>query len=116
MSEKNKVQLIGHLGSNPEIKTFDGNKKRARISIATKDTYVNARGERMEDNQWHNVIAWGKTAETAEKLFSKGMEVMIDGRLVNRSYVDKDGNKKYITEVVANDLRIVSTTEKEVVA
>jgi single-strand DNA-binding protein len=101
---KNKVQLIGHLGANPEIKTMDGGRKLARISIATSETYTNAKGEKVTDTQWHNVIAWGTTAEIAEKIFTKGMEVLIDGKLVNRSYTDKDGNKKYVTEVQANEL------------
>ena len=103
-SMKNKVQLIGHLGANPEIKTMDGGKKLARINIATSETYTNAKGEKVTDTQWHTVVAWGKTAEIAEKIFTKGMEVLIDGKLVNRSYTDKEGNKKYVTEVQANEL------------
>jgi len=107
-SMKNKVQLIGHLGANPEIKSLDGGKKLARISIATNETYTGADGEKVTETQWHNVIAWGKTAELAEKLFSKGMEVLIDGKLVSRSYTDKEGIKKYVTEVQANELLVFS--------
>lgn len=103
---KNKVQLIGHLGANPEIKTLEGGKKLARITLATNEAYTNGKGEKVIDTQWHSVIAWGKTAEIAEKLFTKGMEVLIDGRLVNRSYTDKDGNKKFVTEVQANELLV----------
>ncbi len=105
---KNKVQLIGHLGANPEIKLLEGGKKMARINIATNETYTNASGEKITETQWHNVIAWGKTAEIAEKLFSKGMEVLIDGKLVNRNYTDKEGVKKYVTEVQANELLVFS--------
>ena len=105
-SMKNKVQLIGHLGAAPEMKVFDGGKKMARINIATNETYTNASGEKVTDTQWHNVIAWGKTAELAEKLFTKGMEVLIDGKLVNRTYTDKEGNKKYVTEVQAQELLV----------
>ncbi|MCW3082192.1 single-stranded DNA-binding protein [Segetibacter sp.] len=105
---KNKVQLIGHLGANPEIKTMEGGRKLARINIATNETYTNAKGEKVTETQWHNVVAWGKTAEIAEKLFLKGMEVLIDGRLVNRSFTDKEGNKKYVTEVQANELLVFS--------
>lgn len=105
-SMKNKVQLIGHLGANPEVKTLEGGKKLARISIATNESYTNAKGEKVTETQWHNVIAWDKSAEIAEKLFTKGMEVLIDGKLVNRSYTDKEGNKKYITEVQANELLV----------
>jgi single-strand DNA-binding protein len=107
-SMKNKVQLIGHLGADPEIKALAGGKKLARIKIATNETYTNAGGEKVTDTQWHNVIAWGKTAELAEKLFIKGMEVLIDGKLVNSSYTDKEGNKKYVTEVQANELLVFS--------
>lgn len=107
-SMKNKVQLIGHLGADPEIKNLEGGKKLARIKIATNETYTNAGGEKVTDTQWHNVIAWGKTAEIAEKLFAKGMEVLIDGKLVNSSYTDKEGNKKYVTEVQANELLVFS--------
>ena len=105
---KNKVQLIGHLGANPEIKTLEGGRKLARINIATNETYTNAKGEKVTETQWHNVVAWGKTAELAEQLFLKGMEVLIDGKLVNRSYTDKDGIKKYVTEVQANELLVFS--------
>ena len=105
---KNKVQLIGSLGANPEIKTIEGGRKMARINIATNETYTNAKGEKVTETQWHNVVAWGKTAELAEKLFAKGMEVLIDGKLVNRSFTDKDGNKRYITEVQANELLVFS--------
>src|SRR3978361_1948810 len=105
---KNKVQLIGHLGADPEIKTMEGGRKHARINIATNETYLNSKGEKVTETQWHNVVAWGKTAEIAEKIFAKGMEVLIDGKLVNRSYTDKEGNKKYITEVQANELLVFS--------
>jgi len=101
---KNKVQLIGHLGMNPEIKNLDASKKLAKFSIATNDSYKNAKGEKIEDTQWHNLIAWGKTAEIIEKYLKKGNEVAIEGKLTNRSYDDKDGNKRYITEIVVNEL------------
>src|SRR6266567_8297525 len=103
---KNKVQLIGNLGNAPEIKTLDGGNKLARLSLATNETYKNSKGEKVTETQWHNVIAWGKTAEIVEKYFSKGLEVLIDGKLVNRSYTDKDGNKKFVTEVQANELLV----------
>lgn len=105
---RNKVQLIGHLGANPEIKTLEGGKKLARINIATNESYINAKGEKVTETQWHNVVAWGKTAEIAEKIFSKGLEVLIDGKLINRNYTDKEGNKKFITEVQANELLVFS--------
>lgn len=101
---KNKVQLIGNLGNNPEIKTLDGGKKLARFSIATNESYRNAKGEKITETQWHNLVAWGKTAEVAERYLSKGSEVAIEGKLTNRSYNDKEGNKKYITEVQVNEI------------
>ena len=101
---KNKVQLIGNLGNKPEIKTLDGGKKLARFSVATNETYRNAKGEKVTETQWHNLVAWGRVAEIAEKYLDKGSEVAIDGKLMNRSYNDKDGHKKYITEIQVNEV------------
>jgi len=101
---KNKVQLIGNLGQNPEIKTLDGGKKMAKFSIATSEVYRNAQGEKVKDTQWHNIVAWGKVAEIVEKYLTKGSEVAVEGKLTNRTYNDKDGNKKYFTEVQVNEL------------
>jgi len=101
---KNKVQLIGNLGNKPEIRTLDGGKKMARFSVATNETYRNAKGEKVTETQWHNLVAWGKVAEIAEKYLDKGSEVAIEGKLTNRSYQDKEGNKKYITEVQVNEV------------
>ncbi len=104
---RNKVQLIGNLGMNPEIKTLDGGRKLAKMSIATNESYKNAKGEYVKETQWHNLIAWGKTAETVEKLLSKGSEVAIEGKLINRNYTDKEGQKKYITEIEVNEFLLV---------
>jgi len=101
---RNKVQLIGNLGANPEVINLESGKKLAKFSIATNESYKNAQGEKVEDTQWHNVIAWGKTAEIVENYLTKGNEVAIEGKLVNRSYDDKEGNKRYVTEVVASEL------------
>jgi single-strand DNA-binding protein len=101
---KNKVQLIGNLGGNPEIKTTEGGKKLARFSMATNEVYRNANGDKVTETQWHNLIAWGKVAEIAEKFLIKGSEVAIEGKLVNRSYNDKEGNKKYVSEVQVNEV------------
>ena len=107
-SLKNKVQLIGHLGNVPEVKLFEGGKKLARLNLATNENYRNSKGEKITETQWHVVIAWGKTAEIIEKYFTKGMEVAIEGKLVSRSYSDKDGHKHYITEVQATELLMLS--------
>jgi len=101
---RNKVQLIGNLGNAPEIITLDSGKKLAKFSVATNDTYKNAQGEKVQDTQWHNVVAWNKTAEIVEKYLEKGKEVAIEGKLTTKSYDDKDGNKRYITEIVCNEL------------
>ena len=101
---RNKVQLIGNLGDNPKITTFESGKKIANFTIATNENYKNANGEKMTETQWHNLVAWNKTAEIIEKYLVKGSEVAIEGKLTSRSYDDKDGNKKYITEVVVNEL------------
>ena len=101
---RNKVQLIGNLGKDPEIVNLDGGKKLAKFSIATNETYKNQKGEKVTDNQWHNIVAWGKTAEIIESYVTKGKEVAIEGKLTSRSYDDKEGVKRYITEVVCNEL------------
>ncbi len=101
---KNKVQLIGNLGSKPEVKNTENGKKLARFSLATNESYRDAKGEKVSETQWHRVIAWGKVAEIAEKYLEKGKEIAIEGKLINRSYTDKLGNKKYVTEVQVNEL------------
>lgn len=101
---KNKVQLIGNLGNVPEIKRLEGGKKMARFSVATNEVYRNAKGEKITETQWHNLVAWGKIAEIVEKYLDKGKEIAIEGKLINRSYSDKEGNKKYITEIQVNEL------------
>ncbi|MDP2386468.1 MAG: single-stranded DNA-binding protein [Bacteroidota bacterium] len=103
-SIKNKVTLIGNLGNAPEIKSLDNNKKLARVSIATNEVYKNQKGEKVTDTTWHNVIMWSPLAEIAEKLLKKGSEVAIEGKLVNRNYIDKEGIKRYITEIQASEV------------
>ncbi len=102
-SLRNSVQLIGRLGKDPEVKVF-GEKKKASFSIATSDTYKNAKGEKVEDTQWHNVVIWGKLAGVAEKYLKKGQEIAVEGRLVHRDYETDKGEKRYITEITVNDL------------
>jgi single-strand DNA-binding protein len=104
---KNKVQLIGNLGAKPEIRNTESGKKLATFNIATSESYRNTKGEKITETQWHRVIAWGKVAEIAEKYLDKGKEVAIEGKLVNRSYNDKEGNKKYVTEVQISELLLL---------
>lgn len=101
---RNKVQLIGNLGNDPEIINLESGKTLAKFAIATNESYKNAQGEKVTDTQWHNIVAWGKTAEIVEKYVAKGKEVAIEGKLTTRSWEDKDGIKRYITEVVCNEL------------
>lgn len=101
---RNKVQLIGNLGNDPEIINLESGKTLAKFSIATNESYKNAQGEKVTDTQWHNIVAWGKTAQIVEKFVTKGKEVAIEGKLTTRSWEDKDGMKRYITEVVCSEL------------
>ena len=101
---KNKVQLIGNLGQDPEIMNMENGTKLAKFSIATSDSYKNAKGEKVEDTQWHNIVAWGKTAEIVENYLVKGKQVAVEGKLTHRSYETKDGEKRYIAEVRCNEL------------
>ncbi len=104
---RNKVQLIGNLGNDPEIIQLESGKKLAKFSIATNENYRNSKGEKVTDTQWHNVVAWGKTADIVEKYVAKGKEVAVEGRLTTRSWDDKDGVKRYTTEVVCNELLLL---------
>lgn len=104
---RNKVQLIGHVGQDPEVKDLEGGKKVANLTLATNDYYTNDKGERVENTEWHKVSAWGKTAEIIEKYVVKGKEIAVEGKLTHRSYEDKDGTKRYVTEVVANDILLL---------
>ena len=101
---KNRVQLIGNLGNNPEVISLDKGKKVAKFSIATNESYKNNLGEKVTDTQWHQVVAWNKTAEFIETYLTKGSEVMVEGKLTSRSYETKEGEKRYITEVVCSEI------------
>jgi single-strand DNA-binding protein len=104
---KNRVQLIGRVGQDPEVKTLEGGKKLAHITIATNDVYIKENGDKVEQTEWHRITAWGKTAEIIEKFVTKGKEIGIEGKLTHRSYDDKNGEKRYITEVVANEVLLL---------
>jgi single-strand DNA-binding protein len=106
---RNKVQLIGHLGNAPEIRSTEAGKKLARFSVATDEIYRSSTGEKVKETQWHNLVAWGKVADIAEKYLHKGSEVAIEGKLINRNYTDKEGNKKYISEVQVNEMLMLGS-------
>lgn len=109
---KNKVQLIGNIGKAPEIRVLESGRKMARFSVATNDNYRTANGEWNTETQWHNIIAWGKAAEKAEEILTRGCEVAVEGKLMNNTYVDKNGVKKYYTQVQAFSLELVAREEK----
>ena len=104
---RNKVQLIGNLGNDPEIINLESGKTLAKFSIATNESYKTAQGEKVTDTQWHNIVAWGKTAQIVEKYVAKGKEIAIEGKLTTRSWEDKDGTKRYTTEVVCSELLLL---------
>jgi single-strand DNA-binding protein len=108
-SLKNKVQLIGNLGNDPEIVDLETGKKLAKFSLAVNESYKNNDGEKVESTNWFNIVAWGKSADIVEKLLVKGSEVVIDGKLSSRSYEDKDGHKKYVTEIVLNEFLLLGS-------
>ena len=101
---RNKVTLIGNLGQNPEVKELNGGNKLAKFSLATNETYRNKAGEKVTETQWHNLIAWGKTADIIVKYLKKGSEVAVEGKLLNRNYTDKEGVKRYVTEIQVSEL------------
>ena len=101
---RNRVQLIGNLGSDPEIKKFNNGKVLARLNLATTERYKDDSGKYITDTQWHHVTVWGNLATTLEKFLKKGSEVAVEGKLVYRNYENKEGKRQYITEIVANEV------------
>lgn len=108
---RNKVQLVGNVGQEPTITDLESGKKVARVSLATNENYKNSKGEKVTDTQWHTLVAWGKTAEIIEKFVSKGNEIAIEGKLTSRSYDDKDGNKRYVTEVIVSEILLLGNAK-----
>lgn len=100
---RNKVQLIGRLGKDVELKTLESGKTLAKVSMATTDVYKNADGKKVENTQWHSLTFWGKNAEIAGNFLKKGSEIVVDGRLSYSNYEDKDGVMKYYTEIIVNE-------------
>jgi single-strand DNA-binding protein len=105
---RNRVQLIGNLGMDPESVIFENDRKMIKFSLATSDVYYDNKGEKKEETQWHNIVCWGNTAEIAHKYLKKGSTIAVDGKLVYRTYEDKEGQKKYITEVIMNEMVMLS--------
>lgn len=109
MAGVNKVILLGRLGKDPEIRTLDNGAKVATFSIATSETYKDKNGERQEKTEWHNIVLWRALADLAESYLAKGREVYIEGKLQTRSWDDKDGNKRYTTDIVGTNLNFVGS-------
>lgn len=101
---RNRVTLIGNLGQDPEIKNLDNGTKMAKFSMATNESYRNSSGERVTDTEWHNIVVFGPLSEVVEKYLKKGSEIALEGKLHSSNYNDKDGNKRYYTDIRATDL------------
>ncbi len=106
-ANKNKVLLVGNIGSDPEIRFTATGRKVAKFDVATHESYLNSQGEKVTETQWHRLVGWGNVAEKVEKELQKGAEVSIEGKLIYRNYVDKDGVKKYVTEINVFELEVL---------
>lgn len=109
MSLRNKVTLIGHTGKEVEIFSFENGNRKASVSLATSDYYINANGEKVEDTQWHNLVAYGKVVDTMEKYVTKGKEIAVEGKLSYRTYDDKDGTKRFLTEIRVEEILLLGS-------
>ena len=110
---KNRVQLIGNLGQDPESKTLESGKKVVKFTLATSDSFKNADGQKVNETTWHNIVAWNGLADIAGKYLKKGHQVAIEGKIVYRIYEDKNKVTKYITEIVANDMLMLKSPKKK---
>jgi len=110
---KNRVNLIGNLGMDPQVREIGNGRKVARFTIATSETYRNSKGDKVTETQWHNIVAWGSQANFAEKYMEKGQQVAVEGKLTHRDYKDSKGDKHYITEVVVNEILILKYRDQQ---
>lgn len=113
MSDKNnRVFLVGHLGSNPELRDTANGKRVAHMKLATNESFQNSQGERITETQWHSLVAWGKLAEMAEMELQKGTEVAVEGKIIYRTFVDKEGSKRFVTEITVSSMSLVRQAKK----
>ena len=112
-SIKNRIQLIGRVGKDPEFRLLDSGKNVVNFSMATSDSYKNASGEKAIDTQWHQVVAWGGLAEIADKYLRKGSEVAVQGKLIHRNYEGPDGNRRYVSEIIADEILLLGKAPKQ---
>lgn len=110
---RNKVQLIGNIGNDPKISVLESGSKTVRFAMATNEYYKNAKGEKVQSTQWHNVVAWDKRAEVIEQYAHKGKEIAIEGKLVSRSYTNEMDVKVYVTEIVATEILLLGGKESD---
>ncbi|MEP7324289.1 MAG: single-stranded DNA-binding protein [Saprospiraceae bacterium] len=108
-SVTNKVQLMGHLGQEPMVKQFATGSKMASFSLATNESYISASGTKIENTQWHRLVAWGEAADKVESQLTKGAKIALTGKISNRTYEAKDGTKKYATEIVVQEFDVIKT-------
>ncbi len=110
---RNNVRLMGHLGQDPEIRTTPSGKKVANFSLATNEIHLDANGQKVNETMWHNLVAWGKLADLAEKYLEKGKEICVEGKIANKNYIDKNGQKKYNTEIVLSEILLLGNKTKK---
>ena len=109
----NKITLIGRLGKNPEVKTFESGSKVANFTLATSEYYKKKDGEKVTKTEWHNIVLWKGLADVAERFLKKGSQVAIEGKITSRSWDDKDGNKRYMTEIVGSSIEMLGAVSTE---
>lgn len=101
---RNKVQLVGHVGQNPEIKILESNKKLARLSLATNESYSNTKGEKVDQTVWHNLVVWGNLSNIVEQHVTKGKQIAVEGKLSYNNYTTKDGVIKHTAEIIVDEI------------
>ena len=114
MAGVNKVILVGNLGKDPELKYLEGNIARANFSIATSEFHKDKNGNKIEQTEWHNIVVWRSMAESAEKLLKKGTQIYLEGKLQTRQWIDKEGNKRNITEIVGESFLVLQRKDNSV--
>lgn len=110
---RNSVQLVGNIGADIQLMSFENGSKKVKLTLATNELFTNGKGEKVKSTEWHTLIAWGKTAEQMANTVQKGSEVSVQGRLANRSFVDKNGVTKYVTEVIVNDFFKIAKKQEQ---
>jgi single-strand DNA-binding protein len=113
MSGVNKVILLGRIGKDPEVRVLEGNRKVARLSLATSETYKDKTGQKVENTEWHNIEFWGPQADVIDSYVKKGNMLYVEGKIRTRSYDGKDGQKKYVTDIVGQSLTLMGAGKQE---